>query len=236
MKRHLTAAGAGCALLFVLSGCGVGGALAGFSPMYAQGGAVGPNLSRIEVANVSGRAGYLLREALDDDLARQRQEPPLYRLALSVKEVRIPRGLRIDNVANRYELQMRVTYALVDLRAGKTVTRGMVKTNVTYDSADQPYAAVAAHQDAQVRSVADASARLRGNLAAYFANPEVFGVSKARNTRGLQDLRPTLNDRLSPRAVEAPSERGDGPDDPDLVDAQAPIAGPDAPLQIPARQ
>lgn len=234
MKRHLAIAGAACALLFSLSGCGAGGAFAGFSPMYAEASAVGPNLSRIEVANVSGRTGYLLREALEDDLAKQRQEAPLYRLALSVKEVRIPRGLRIDNVANRYELQTKVTYALVDLKARKTLTRGVVTTNVTYDSADQPYAAVAAHQDAEERSAADASQRLRNSLAAYFANPKVFGVKKPGDTRGLEDLRPTLNDRLSPRGAESPSDKVESIDDPDLVEAQAPIAGPDAPLQIPA--
>jgi LPS-assembly lipoprotein len=52
-----------------------------------------------------GRAGYLLREQLDDALARDATAagpPAVY----SLNEQRYARGVRLDNVANRYELRL----------------------------------------------------------------------------------------------------------------------------------
>lgn len=236
MKRHLTVAGVSIALLAPLGGCGAGGGLAGFSPMYASSGPtaqIGPALSRVDVANVQGRAGYLVREALDDELAKNRGETPLYRLAMAVAETRTPRGLRIDNVANRYELQLRVTYALVDIQQRKTVSRGSVISTVTYDSADQPYAAVAGHQDAQERAAADAAQRVKLNLAAYFADPKAY-AAEAQITRVTGGA---LDDRTASQRVTAPSDKIDAEADPDLT-AGAPTAGArqqDAPILLPSR-
>lgn len=233
MKRHLTIAGVAVALLAPLGGCGTGGALAGFTPMYGSTSTIGPSLSRIEVANVPGRAGYLVREALDDGLAKSRAEAPLYRLAMTVKEIRIPRGLRIDNVANRYELQFRVQYALVDIRQRKTLTRGSVISNVTYDSADQPYAAVAGHQDAQDRAAADAAQRVRLNLAAYFADPKAYSAEAqiARVTGG------SVDDRMAAREVTAPSDKAEMEPDPDMTADTPPAGAPqqDQPILLPSR-
>jgi len=233
MKRHLTVAGVAVALIAPLGGCGTGGALAGFSPMYASGAAIGPSLSRIQVANVQGRAGYLVRESLDDSLTKDRGEAPLYRLAMTVGETRTPRGLRIDNVANRYELQLRVAYALVDLKQNKTVSRGSVISTVTYDSADQPYAAVAGHQDAQERAAADAAQRVKLNLAAYFADPKAYAAEAqvARISGG------NLDARTASQEVIAPSDKVETELDPDLASGTpAPgSAQQDTPILLPSR-
>ena len=232
-KHHLTVAGVAIALIAPLGGCGTGGALAGFTPMYGANGTLGPSLSRIEVASVPGRAGYLLRESLDDNLSKARGEAPLYRLAMSVKEVRIPRGLRIDNVANRYELQLRVSYALVDIRQNKTLTRGSAISIVTYDSADQPYAAVAAHQDAQERAAAEAAQRLRLNLAAYFADPKAYSA-EAQIARINAS---SVNGRMAAQEVVAPSDMVEPEQDADLA-RDAPAAGApqqDQPILLPSR-
>ena len=159
MKRALAAAFA--ALALPLSACG-------FTPMYAQPG-VAPGLQSIQVVAPQGRVGELLREALNDALGRDHALAPAYRLDLWYRTDRIGRGLRIDNVVSRYELVMTVEYHLVDRATGAELRRGRVKSEVTFDAVDQPYAAISAQQDAEERAAADAARRIRLALAGWLA-------------------------------------------------------------------
>ena len=149
------------AAALALSGCG-------FTPLYAQGG-VTPGLAAIEVEAPQSRTGYLLREELDDAFARDQSRAPAYRLALEIDEERRPRGLRIDDVATRYEVLLRVDYALIPAGSTTPITQGRAESTVTYDSADQPYAGVAAQIDAQERAASQAAQRIRLDLARWFA-------------------------------------------------------------------
>src|SRR3954471_6202808 len=77
----------------------------GFTPLYgAQ--SVTKGLSTIDVVAADGRAGYLLREKLDDAFARNVNLLPSHRLVYTIEERRYARGVRVDNVANRYELNL----------------------------------------------------------------------------------------------------------------------------------
>lgn len=139
----------------------------GFSPLYAQRG-VSPTLSSIEVEVPNTRSGYLLREELDDELARDRSRPAQYTLTLDVDEDRYARGLRVDDVATRYEVRLFVRYVLRG-QGTQPVTSGVTEVSVTYDSADQPYAGVAANLDGQERAALQAAQRIRLDLARFFA-------------------------------------------------------------------
>lgn len=141
-------------------------AACGFTPLYAERG-LSPTLSVIEVAVPDTRSGYLLREELDDELARDRSRPARYTLTLDVDEDRFARGLRVDDVATRYEVRLIVNYVLSE--GATVVTRGQAVSSVTYDSADQPYAGVAANLDGQERAAAQAAQRIRLELARFFA-------------------------------------------------------------------
>lgn len=140
----------------------------GFTPLYAQQG-VTPNLSAIAVDAPQGRVGYLLREELDDELARDRGQPARYRLALDVTEERRARGLRVDDVASRYELLLTVRYVLTGVGGTTPLAQGQAQSTVTYDVADQPYAGVAAQIDGQERAASQAAQRIRLDLARFFA-------------------------------------------------------------------
>ena len=203
MNRHNLIAALIVGAALVLTGCA--GPLGDFRPLYGT--AAGPGLQLIETRAPEGRTGYLLREELDDALALDRGQPPLYRLNLALKEVRVPRGLRIDNVANRYELQLRTQYVLVELKSRRILTQGTVASNVTYDSADQPYAAVSAHQDGQRRIAADAAVRLRAALGTYFANPEADRSTTASAVES-QTVQ-TQTDRLAPQGIDTPGDKAD---------------------------
>ena len=149
------------ALTAMLGGCG-------FTPLYATGGGI-QDLPAIEVMAPQGRVAYLLREDLEDAIGRDKSRPAVWRLDIDVVQVRDPRGLRRDNVAERYELGLTVKYSLTSLATGKVARTGEVVSEVSYDAADAPYAGIAARQDSQERAAADSARRIQIQLASWLA-------------------------------------------------------------------
>ena len=144
-----------------LAGCG-------FTPLYGRPG-VGTTLSSVQVSAPTGRAGQLMREHLDDALSRDAGLKPQYRMDLQISEQRYPRGIRVDNVATRYEYVLTAAYTLVSTATNMTAKGGRGRVEVTYDSADQPYASVAAQQDAQDRAAGEAARKIELELATWLA-------------------------------------------------------------------
>src|SRR3569833_4298126 len=99
-----------------LGGCG-------FTPLYATPG-VGSGLSSIQVNVPHGRTAFLLGEDLNDYFGRERDTPAAYRLDITLIEKRYPRGLRVDNTADRYESHLIVNYSLVELGSHKVLASG----------------------------------------------------------------------------------------------------------------
>ena len=161
LLRKIVPAALIAASALVLTACG-------FTPLYGSQ-TVTKGLGAIEVVAPEGRAGYLLREQLDDALARDVNVLPAYKLIYTVNEVRYARGVRVDNVANRYELSLTANWRLVDVKTGRPVRTGSSNATATYDSADQPYAAIAAQQDGQERAAAEVARKIQLDLAAWFA-------------------------------------------------------------------
>lgn len=153
------AAGAG----FMLAGCG-------FTPLYATPGVAG-GLSGVAVdAPAHSRTGYLVRQKLDDELGRDKGQPATYRLALTIDEHRYPRGVRVNNVANRYEIQLSVGYVLSEAATGRVLLTGAAPAIVSYDSADAPYAGVAAEQDGAERAADQAALVIRQQVSRWLAH------------------------------------------------------------------
>lgn len=160
-RSKVLAAGLLAGVAVALSGCG-------FTPLYGQPG-VSAHLASVDVVAPDGRTGFLLREHLDDALGKNRGLAPTYRMNLSLNETRYPRGVRIDNVATRYEYVLVAAYTLSSLPSGAVAKRGQVRVELTYDSADQPYSAISAQQDAQDRAAQEAARRIQLELAAWLA-------------------------------------------------------------------
>lgn len=144
-----------------LSGCG-------FTPLYAAPGMT-PALDSIDVVIPHNRMGFLLHEQLDDELGHRASVPVRYQLTCTTKEVRYPRGVRVNNVANRYEINFSVNYVLREAGGTKVLLQGVAPVIVDYDSADPPYAGVAAEQDGENRAANQAAISIRLALARYFA-------------------------------------------------------------------
>jgi LPS-assembly lipoprotein len=169
MLRKLTLAAALALGAAPLAGCG-------FTPMYATP-AVSPALASVEtVLPGTSRTGYLLREQLKQTLARDEDTPAQYRLTLSLSEFRVPRGVRVNNVANRYELNVTAHFTLTDATTAKVLYTGQTAYQVSYDSADPPYAGVAANQDGEERAAEQVAVQIRLALARYFTRQAVPGA------------------------------------------------------------
>ena len=160
MKRVIISA-ALAATALGLSACG-------FTPLYATPG-VSTHLTAVQVVTPPGRTGQLIREHLDDALARDKGVTPRYKMELALSETRYPRGVRVDNVATRYEYVLTANYTVTALPSGTPVKVGTTRVEVTYDSADQPYASISAQQDAQDRAAAEAARKIQLELAAWLA-------------------------------------------------------------------
>lgn len=148
-----------------LAGCG-------FTPLYAEPG-VTPALAHVEVITPEGRTGHLLAEDLQDNLATDRASPPKYRLALALEEKRYARDLSAKKMATWYELSLRVSYSLIDIQSGQTITAGVTPVNVSYNAVNDPYAGIVAQQDGQKRAAAEAAQRIRIELGSWFAGHPV---------------------------------------------------------------
>lgn len=158
--RWISAAG-GILLATALGGCG-------FTPLYATPG-LSSGLSSIQVDAPDGRVSYLLREALDDDLARDKNAAPAWRLNFTVDQTRDPRGLTVNDYAQRYQVGLTVSYTLTDLSTGQVAHVGKVISQVSYDAANDPYAGIAARQDSQQRAASDAARKIEIELAAWMS-------------------------------------------------------------------
>ena len=165
MKRllaRLFARGAALLAVLPLAACG-------FTPLYAMDG-VSPDLAAIDVQVPHGRTAFLLGEALDDALARDRDHAARYRLEITLTERDYSRGLNLANTAKFFEDEFTVHYKLVEIGGAKVLKQGVQSVEVTLPAADQPYAGVAAQEDAQQRAADQAAQRIRIDLASYFAS------------------------------------------------------------------
>lgn len=207
---------------------GLGGC--GFTPLYAVSG-VTPQLAAIQVAPPNGRTGYLIGEFLDSELGRNVGEDPKYHLGLQLREVRVARGININNVATEYEVDLTAAYQLSDVKTRRQVTSGAVSVNATYNTANQPYASVADELDAESRAAETAAQRIRLELATYFASP-----------RPAATITPTEGPTTSPfigvqtaEPIQSPRERAGAAADPGAGDLPDPYgvggatAGPASP-------
>ncbi len=161
-SRRTSILAAAAALAPFLAGCG-------FTPLYATPG-VSSGLARVQVDAGKGRVAYLLRQDLDDALAHDMSQPAAWNLNLDILQSRTPRGLSINDVAERYDVALTVKYTLTAVGASKAAFSGEISTSVSYDAADAPYAGIAARQDAQERAAADAARRIQIELAAWMAH------------------------------------------------------------------
>jgi LPS-assembly lipoprotein len=133
-------------LLAALCGCGL-------RPLYSGGssGMVATSLGKVEVAPIGGRAGWLVRNALEDRLGTRPGEAHSYRLEVKLDDDITGFGIRADDAVTRERRTLRARYQLVDASKGTVLVDATAGSDVGIDVVSSEYATVAAEQTALER-------------------------------------------------------------------------------------
>jgi LPS-assembly lipoprotein len=133
------------ALVLLLAGCGL-------RPLYGGGGSgnVAQSLRSVSVAPIKGRAGWLVRTALEDRLGEPVAEPR-YRLEVELDDDITGFGIRSDDAVTRERRTLRARYRLVDAAKGTVLVDATAGSDAGIDAVGSEYATVAAEQTALER-------------------------------------------------------------------------------------
>lgn len=147
-------------IALALSGCTL-------RPLYA-GGASGPvaqALESVEVAAIPGRAGWLVRTALEDRLGSN--TVPRYRLEVALDDNITGFGIRSDDAVTRERRTLRARYRLVDAELGTVVLDATAGSDAGIDVVSSEYATVAAEQTALERLAVEVADQIVARVALY---------------------------------------------------------------------
>lgn len=156
-------------LSLALAGCG-------FQPMYAPpggGAAIGP----VQIAQIDGKAGHVLRTELDRMLAAEAGAGAPAHLEITLSEQVIPLGLRVDESSTRAEIRLIANYVLTPANNG-AVMRGTVSSVANYDIPAAAFGEIAAQDDARERAAEILAQRFRAELALRMAQARAAGAAR----------------------------------------------------------
>lgn len=152
-----------------LGGAGLALSSCGFQPIYAEKTQVNADFGAVRVATGEGRAAYLVRQAVIDTLGAERPGvEPQYNLLIGIRESRTGFGLRVNDVATRFEITLAGSYRLVDRRTGKTVRQGDIQASASFDVTDDVYADIAVEENAKERAADLLAERVERDLSLFF--------------------------------------------------------------------
>ena len=150
------------AAALMLSGCGL-------RPLYAGGGhgEVAQVLAHVDVAPIEGRAGWLVRTALEDRLRAAGEAEARYRLQIELDDEITGFGLRADNATTRERRTLRARYQLVDAALGTVLLDATAGSDAGIDVVSSEYATVAAEETALERLSAEIADQIVARVALY---------------------------------------------------------------------
>jgi LPS-assembly lipoprotein len=171
------------AAAFALSGCGL-------TPLYG-GGSAGPvvqTLHSVEVAPIDGRAGWLVRTALQDRLGEATGQPSRYRLVVQLDDSLVGFGVRQDLSETRERRTLRARYQLVEAEKGTVVLDATAGSDVGIDVVSSDYANVAAEQTALERLSKIVADQIVTRIALYVrrGGPSTSDVTAPAATSGVR--------------------------------------------------
>lgn len=137
--------------------------------MYAGGGsaAVAQGLAGVQVSAIQGRGGWLVRNALVDELsiAANAGTAPRYRLDVRLDDKLESFALLSDDTVGRERRTLRARYQLVDIGSGEVVLDATAGSDAGIDVVSSDYATIAAEQTALENMSKDIASRIVTNIA-----------------------------------------------------------------------
>ncbi|PZU58240.1 MAG: hypothetical protein DI547_10890 [Sphingobium sp.] len=158
-----------------LSGCGL-------RPVYGGGthGAVSRNIGHVEVADIEGKAGWLMRNALNDRLAAVGNgDGPRYRLVVKLDDQIQGFGVRADDTVTRERRTLRARYQLIDDATGTQVIDDTAGSDAGIDVVSSEYATIAAEDTALERLSQIVADQIVSRLALFARQGDAPGVNRS---------------------------------------------------------
>ncbi|MXO59865.1 hypothetical protein GRI89_09970 [Altererythrobacter salegens] len=142
--------------------------------MYAGGGAgpVASGLSSVEVAPIEGKAGWLVRNALNDRLGQtgSTSQNPRYRLDVLLDDKLEGLGLLTDDSVGRERRTLRARYQLVDIASDEVLLDATAGSDAGIDVVSSEYATIAAEETALENLSKEVADRIVARLALTLRN------------------------------------------------------------------
>jgi hypothetical protein len=127
-------------------------------------------LAAIEIQGLDGRLGYLVRNALLDELNPQSLPvPERYVLDVRVRSRARALGIQLDSTITRYNLSVLAAFQLRRKDTNDILVSSTVERISSYNVSREPYADLVASQTAERRAAELVGTDISTVLAAYFA-------------------------------------------------------------------
>ncbi len=159
MKRF-----AAFALVMMLPACGL-------QPLYGDRN-VSNTLRSVELAPIEGKAGYLVRSALEQRLGKPAGGAARYRLQVELDDQINGFGVRRDDSVTRERRILRARYRLIETNGGTTVLDATAGSDSGIDVVSSEYAVVAAEETALERLTEIVSDQIVARVALYVKRSE----------------------------------------------------------------
>ncbi len=143
----------------------------GLRPMYAggTGGTVATSLRAIQVRDIPGKGGWMVRNALVAKLGGDAGGEAMYRLEVELDDNITGFGIRGDRATTRERRTLRARYRLVELATGAVVLDATAGSDAGIDVVSSQYATIAAEQTALERLSEVVADQMVGRLALFVA-------------------------------------------------------------------
>ena len=137
-------------------------------PLYAGGGGgdVAQSLRSVTIGPIDGRAGWLVRTALEDRLGKS-TTAARYRLEVELDDQITGFGIRRDDAVTRERRTLRARYRLVDAAVGTVLLDATAGADAGIDVVSSEYATVAAEQTALERLSKELADQIVTRIALY---------------------------------------------------------------------
>lgn len=138
------------------------------SPVYGGGGASAPAtlLANIGIAPIPERAGFMVRQALEEQFGRSVANPA-YRLEVVLDDQITAFGVRGDSSAARERRTLRARFRLVEAATNRVVVDDTASADAGIDRVSSNFAVVAAETTAMERLSVDVARQISARLARY---------------------------------------------------------------------
>jgi LPS-assembly lipoprotein len=142
-------------------------------PLYAGGGkgSVAQTLRSVDIAPIGGRAGWLVRTALEDRIGNGGSSPR-YRLEVELDDDITGFGIRSGNTITRERRTLRARYRLVEASVGTVLLDATAGSDAGIDVVSSEYATLAAEQTALERLAKEVADQIVSRVALYASRTE----------------------------------------------------------------